>query len=80
MSKESKVKKRWSELSPGKRAAIVTLAVLDVGMKGWALADLVHRPQDQVKGSKTAWAIALTVVNSAGVLPATYLAYARRPD
>nr|NLI50093.1 hypothetical protein [Propionibacterium sp.] len=73
-------KKRWNELSPVARIAIVKLAVLDVGLKCWALADLVNRPQSQVKGSKTAWAIALTLVNSAGVLPATYLAWARSPD
>lgn len=75
----SKVKKNWSQLSPVARAAVVAVAVLDVGMKGWALADLVNRPQDQVKGSKTAWAIALALVNSAGVLPAAYLGLARKP-
>ena len=76
----SKERKRWSELSPVTRAVMVKLAVLDIGLRGWALADLLNRPQDQVKGSKTAWAIALTIVSSAGVLPATYLAWARKPD
>ena len=76
MSKE----KRWTELSPLTRAAIVQLAVLDVGLKCWALADLVNRPQNQVKGSKTAWAIALTISSSAGVLPTMYLAWARKAD
>lgn len=76
----SRQKKSWSELSPLARAGIVTLAVLDTGMKVWALADLVPRPQDQVKGSKTGWAIALAIVNSVGVLPAAYLVWARQPD
>ena len=76
MSKE----KRWSELSPVMRAVIVKLVVLDVGLKCWALADLVSRPQNQVKGSKTAWAIALTISSSAAVLPATYLTWARKSD
>lgn len=44
-----KEKKRWSELSPVTRAVIVKLAVLDVGLKCWALADLVNRPQGQVR-------------------------------
>ena len=74
----SKRKKRWSELSPVTRAGIVTGAVLDVGLKCWALADLVNRPQGQVKGSKTAWTLALAFVNSVGVLPAAYLLGARR--
>ncbi|MFP5415504.1 MAG: DUF5652 family protein [Actinomycetes bacterium] len=72
-------KKQWSELSPLSRAAIVKLAVLDVGLKSWALADLVNRPQLEVKGSKTTWAVALTVVSSAGILPAVYLLWARKP-
>lgn len=72
--------KRWTELSPVMRAAIVKLAVLDVALKCWAIADLVNRPQDQVKGSKTAWAVALTLSSSAGVLPASYLALARKSD
>ncbi len=76
----SKQKKRWSELSLVTRAAIVKLVVLDAGMKAWALADLATRPQSQVKGSKTGWAIALTLVNSVGLLPATYLAWARKLD
>ena len=87
--------KRWTELSPVMRAAIVKLAVLDVALKCWAIADLVNRPQNQVKGSKTsssraispcakgsktAWAVALTLSSSAGVLPASYLALARKSD
>jgi hypothetical protein len=73
-------KKRWSELSPVTRAVIVKLAVLDVGLKCWALADLVNRPPDQVEVSKAAWAIALTISSSAGVFPGTYLASARKSD
>lgn len=70
-------KKRWDELSPLARLAIIKLAALDIGLKAWALADLVNRPQDQVQGSKAAWAVALSVVSSAGVLPAVYLVWAR---
>lgn len=75
-----KEKKRWSELSPVTRAVIVKLGVLDVGLKCWALADLVKRPQGQVKGSKAAWAIGITLLGSVGVLPAIYLAWARQRD
>ena len=70
----------WKEMSPGKRCAVATVAVLDGGLRIWALADLARRPSEQVKGFKVAWAIALSVVNSAGVLPAAYLALARRPE
>ena len=69
-------KKQWSELSPLKR--IVKLVVLDVGLRVWALADLARRPEDQVNGSKKVWAIALSVVNSAGVLPTIYFIKGRK--
>lgn len=54
--------------------------MLEVALRAGALADLAQRPQDQVKGSKSAWAVALAVVNSAGVLPGAYLTCARRTD
>jgi hypothetical protein len=72
------MQKRWNELSPLMRIAIVKITVLDAGLRCWALADLAHRPQNQVTGSKTAWAIGLAFVNSVGALPATYLLWARR--
>jgi len=73
----SNEKKRWSELPPGTRAVIITSVVLDVGLRTWALADLINRPQNRLKGLKAAWAVGLALVSSAGVLPAGYLAWAR---
>ena len=52
-------KKRWSELSPATRRAITIGATVDMTLRAVAIADLVKRPQSQVKGSKTLWAIAL---------------------
>ncbi|MCA0293996.1 MAG: DUF5652 family protein [Actinobacteria bacterium] len=72
--------KRWDELSPLAKVAIVKLAVIDIGMRTWALVDVAHRRPDRIKGSKTGWVVALTLVNSAGVLPAAYLLLARKPD
>lgn len=73
-------KKQWSELSPLKRIVIVKLVVLDVGLRVWALTDLARRPKDQVNGSKKAWAIALSLVNSVGVLPTIYFIKGRKND
>lgn len=70
----------WSELSPLKRVAIVKLVVLDLGSRTWALIDLAHRPKNQVRGSKTVWALALTLVSSVGILPTIYLTRARKTD
>jgi hypothetical protein len=47
-------------------------------MRAWALMDLKNRPVDEVNGPKAAWALALTVVNSAGLLPTAYLLFGRR--
>lgn len=69
---------RWNEMSPTSRAVVVTVGVVDAGLRAWALADLKNRPADQVKGPKALWGLALTVVSSAGVLPAAYLLLARR--
>lgn len=66
--------------SPAARGAMAVVAVVDVALRAWALADLVNRPQREVKGSKTGWAIGLAVVNSVGLLPATYLLWARQTD
>lgn len=70
-------KKRWSDLSPATRCAIGTGAVVDVSLRAVAIADLVKRPQSQVRGSKTLWGIALGVVSSVGLVPAAYLLWGR---
>ncbi|PKW25950.1 hypothetical protein [Phycicoccus duodecadis] len=69
---------RWQDLPAQGRAALVGVAALDVGLRAWALADLRTRPAGEVAGPKAAWAAALGVVSSAGVLPAVYLLWGRR--
>ena len=71
-------KKRWSELPASTRRIIVVVGALDSALKIAALADLTKRPASEVKGSKRTWAVALCVVNSAGVLPLVYFFHGRR--
>jgi len=47
-------------------------------LKTAALVDLVHRPSEEVRGSKPLWAAAIVLINSVGVVPITYFAYGRR--
>jgi hypothetical protein len=68
-------KKRWSDLSPGQRRAIVASGIVELGMKAAALADLRRRPAEEIRGSKSLWA-ALQVVNFFG--PLAYFAFGRR--
>jgi hypothetical protein len=54
-------KKRWSELSPGTRAAIVAGGLAELAVTSYALRDLVRRPAALVRGPKALWCAALFV-------------------
>jgi len=69
---------RWESLAPAQRTALIVVAAADISLRIWALADLARRPAAQVRGPKAAWAVGLSVVSSAGVLPLTYLVGGRR--
>jgi uncharacterized protein DUF5652 len=69
---------RWQALAPGQRAGFIAVAAIDISLRIWALADLARRPAAQVRGPKAVWAVGLSLVNSAGVLPVTYLTVGRR--
>ena len=71
-------RQQWDDLSPARRMLVVTVGVVDAGLRAWALIDLKNRPVDEVNGPKAVWALALTVVSSAGLLPAAYLRFGRR--
>ncbi len=71
-------KKRWSDLHPRVRQAILLGGVFEAGLKIAALIDLAQRPHATVRGSKAAWAVALALVNSGGVVPIVYLLRGRR--
>lgn len=50
----------------------------EAGLKIAALIDLAQRPSGDIRGSKAAWAFALSLVNSGGVVPIVYLLRGRR--
>jgi hypothetical protein len=54
-------KKRWSELSPEARAAIVAGGVAEVIITAVALGDLRRRPSARVRGWKPLWALGFVV-------------------
>jgi hypothetical protein len=70
-----KKKKGWSDLSSEQQAGVVGAGVIQVALLLAALADIVRRPADQIKGPKLAWAAA-SFVNFAG--PIAYFAFGRR--
>jgi hypothetical protein len=70
--------RRWSELSPGARRAILLGGAVDGVLRIAALVDLRRRPAGQVQGPKWAWGTALAVLSSAGVAPLVYFCFGRR--
>ena len=68
----------WNEMPRPTRAVVVTMGVIDAGLRVWALADLRTRPADQLNGPKVLWGLALGLVSSAGILPAVYAFVGRR--
>jgi hypothetical protein len=73
-------RQRWEDLPASRQRLVLGVAVFDAGMRAWALLDLKNRPDGQVNGPKAAWGLALTIVNSAGLVPAAYLLFGRRRD
>ncbi len=71
-------KKRWKDLSPGTRKAIIVGGSIDAALRIAALVDLKGRSDDQINGSRQKWKRGLLLVNSAGILPAAYFLKARR--
>jgi hypothetical protein len=70
-------RRRWSELSARSRRLIIAGAVFEGVLKIAALADIKHRPADQIRGSKSGWATAVVLVNSAGGVPLAYFLFGR---
>ncbi len=68
---------RWRELDPGVQRALVAAGVADAVLRAVALADLTRTPRERVRGPKAAWALALAVTSSAGLLPLAWFALGR---
>lgn len=66
-------------LTPESRRAFTLLTLWDAAWKTAALVSVAKRdPEQVVGGKKTPWVVALTLVNSAGLLPLTYFLLQRK--
>lgn len=63
-------RRTWSDLTPGRRATVLALGVVQLSLAATAWADLAVRPAEQVAGRKGVWA-AVIGVNVLG--PVLYL-------
>jgi Phospholipase_D-nuclease N-terminal len=68
-------RKRWSDLRPGQRAAVLAVGAAQVTLAVTAWADLARTPSAQVNGRKAVWA-AVIAVNWIG--PASWFRWGRR--
>ena len=68
-------KKRWSELSPAQRKAIVAAGVVQNGLLAAALIDIWRRPGSRINGPKRRWVVA-SFVNFFG--PIAYFTLGRK--
>ncbi|ALV47639.1 hypothetical protein SAMN04489740_3877 [Arthrobacter alpinus] len=58
-------KKRWSELSKGRRGALMALGAVQIALQVAALRDISHRTPEHINGSKRWW-VAASFLNFAG--------------
>lgn len=71
-------RRKWDDLDPRIRRLIVVGGAIDGVLRLAALVDLARRPPNEVRGSKSKWAAAVTLINSLGVVPIAYFAWGRR--
>jgi hypothetical protein len=67
--------RRWADLSPRGRAAVLTLASVQLSLAATAWTDLVRRPAREVNGPKGLWALVIAI-NFVG--PVAYFRWGRR--
>lgn len=55
------VSKKWSEMSGGQKAFVLTAAGAELALTTVAAVDLIRRPSARVRGRKGLWALSLAV-------------------
>jgi hypothetical protein len=75
---DSVVRKKWADLPARTRHVLLVAGAVEAGLRVAALVDLARRPENLVPGSKKLWALALVLLNSAGIVPVAYFVASRR--
>lgn len=68
-------RRRWRDLSPPERGAVLAAMAAQVGLLAAALTDLRRRPQERVNGDKRLWT-AVSFISFLG--PLAYFAFGRK--
>jgi hypothetical protein len=72
---EQQKRKRWRDLSPAQRGAIIAAGLVQTSLLVAALVDLRRRPARKIHGDKRLW-VAASFVNFVG--PIAYFTYGRK--
>ena len=72
---EESTKRRWRDLPPGKRAAIIAAGIVQNSLLVAALVDIRRRPAKKVRGDKRVWAAASFV---SWIGPIAWFTYGRK--
>jgi len=68
-------RKKWSELTTGQQTAIEIGAAVQMVLLVAALADMWHRPVEEINGDRRLWTLA-SFINFVG--PLAYFAFGRK--
>ena len=68
------MRRRWSDLTPAQRSAVIALGTVQVALATTAWIDLARRPAELVRGPKPVWALAIAVN---GIGPIAYFTLGR---
>lgn len=69
-------KKRYSEMTPAGKAAVLVITAISLLIIGTAERDIARRDEDEVRGSRAVWR--LVSLNAMGAL--VYLRFGRRRE
>ncbi len=69
-------RKKWADLSPFQRGAVVVISFVQVALLIAALVDISRRSPEEINGDKRLWTI-LAFVNYIG--PISYFLFGRKP-
>ena len=71
----ARTKKRWSDLSPASRRAIIAAGIVQNSLLVATLVDLRRRPAKKIRGDKRLWTAAAFV---SWIGPLSYFSYGRK--
>jgi hypothetical protein len=69
--------KKWSDLTAREKAPFVLRGIVQFALLAEALADIYHRPAEEINGSKWLWS-AVALVNFMGIGPIAYFLFGRK--